>query len=153
VSLFYFDDWEFDGFEFLLRPWQRVFHVDSAGAASLVSERRDIRGRQVSLGIHSAVPVASWWVSPPLYLLAHVPDVLDAGLTQPPRVEWLPRQPPLRIAALALLLASLLGALAWLRRAHVTPARRRLWLATCALVGAPALLSLICLEPRTSRGN
>lgn len=153
VSFFYFDDWEYDGFEFLLRPWQRVLHVDGAGHASVVSERREIRDRQVNIGAHSSVPVVSWWVSPPLYLLAHVPDLLDTGLTQPPRLELLPRQPALRVAALALMLASVVGAWIWLRRVHVTTARRRLWLATCALIGAPALLSLICLEPRTSRGD
>ncbi len=149
VSLFYFDDWEYDGFEFLLQPWQRVFHIESAGHATLVSERLNIRNRQVSIGGQSSVPVVSWWVSPPLYLLAHVPDLFDTGLTQPPRVELLPRERTLRVVALVLMLASVAGALPWLRGAGVTPSRRRLWLVPCAVFGAPALLSLISLEPRS----
>jgi hypothetical protein len=152
VSLLYFDDWEFDGFEFLLRPWQRVMHVDSAGAASVVSAHRLITNHRVNIGAHTSVPVASWWVSPPLYLLAHAPDLLHTGLTQPPRVELLPPERMLRVAALALIAVSLGGAQLWLRGSHVTPGRRRLWLVSCALIGAPALLSLMSLEPRPPRG-
>ncbi len=150
VSLFYFDDWEYDGFEFLLHPWQRVLHVDPSGHSTLVSERSDVRNRQVSIGAKSSVPVVSWWVSPPLYVLAHVTDLLDTGLTQPPRFALLPREKALRVAALLLLLVSVAGAWVWLRQARVTRARRRVWLATCALLGVPALLSLMCLEPRGS---
>ena len=154
VSLFYFDDWEYDGFEYLLRPWQRVFHVDGAGRATLVSERKDIRNRQVNIGVQSAVPVVSWWVSPPMYLLAHLPDLFETGLTQPPRVELVPRERILILAALVLMLVSIVGAWLWLREAVVTAARRRLWLVLCAVIGAPALLSLISLQPRSSsRGS
>lgn len=151
VSLFYFDDREYDGFEFLLRPWQRVVHVDAAGRATPVNVRRDVRDRRVNLGITSPVPVASWWVSPPIYALAHVPDLIDSGSAQRPRLELLPRVPALIGAGAALLVLSTAAAGLWLRRARVTMARRRLWLAACALVGLPAFLSMICLEPRRSR--
>ena len=148
VSLFYFDDWEFDGFEFLLRPWQQIVHVDANGRATHAGGRRDIRDHRVSIGVASAVPVASWWVSPPLYALAHVPDLIDTGLTQPPRFELLPSGPAMRAVALALMLASTFAAWLWLRRVRATPARRRLWLASCFVLGLPAFLSLLCLEPR-----
>lgn len=148
ISLFYNDAREFDGFEFLTKPWQQVVHIDAAGAATMVGERRNIRGHNVSLGNTAAVPVASWWVSPPLYALAHVPDLLDTGLTQPPRFEPLPRVPPFYPLAAALMLISLAAGYTWLRGTQVGTSRRRLWLVSCAVLGVPAFLSLICLEPR-----
>ncbi|HZM00953.1 MAG TPA: hypothetical protein VFD43_11955 [Planctomycetota bacterium] len=151
VSLFYFDEREFDGFESLIDPWQQVVHLDADGRSSVVGERRNIRGHSVSVGGSAAVPVASWWVSPALYALAHLPDRLDTGLTQPPRFEPLPRVPLFRWLAGALMLASLAAGSLWLRGTRVGAARRRLWLVSCVLLGVPALLSLICLEPRRAR--
>lgn len=148
VSLFYFDAWQFDGFESLTNPWQQVVHVDADGRATVVGERRNIRDHRVSLGGSAAVPVASWWLSPPLYALAHVPDLLDTGLTQPARFEPLPRVPLFYPLALALMLVSLAAGHGWLRGTQVGTSRRRLWLVSCALLGMPAFLSLICLEPR-----
>jgi hypothetical protein len=95
-----------------------------------------------------AVPLVSWWVSPPLYALAHLPDLLDTGLTQPPRFVLLPRVPVFYALAAALMLISVTAGYLWLRGTHVGASRRRLWLATCALLGVPGFLSLICLEPR-----
>ncbi len=150
VSLFYFDGREFDGFEALINPWQQVVFLDADGQTTVVGERRNIRGHQVSLGGSVAVPVASWWVSPPLYALAHVPDLLDTGQTQPPRFEPLPRVPLFYPLALALMLVSLAAGYVWLRGTRVGTSRRRLWLVSCALLGTPAFLSLICLEPRST---
>ncbi len=151
VSLFFYDAWEFDGFRFLLDPWQRIVHVDADGRATVVAERRGIHDHGISLGATSAVPVASWWASPPLYALAHLPDLLDTGLTNPPRFEPLPPVPALYPVALALMLASLAAGYRRLRGAPVSAARRRLWLASCVLLGVPAYLSLLCLEPRGGR--
>jgi hypothetical protein len=149
VSLFYFDGREFDGFESLIHPWQQVVFIDADGRATVVGERHDIRGHHVSLGDSVIVPVASWWVSPPLYALAHVPDgLLDTGLTQPPRFELLPKVPLFYPLTLALMLISLAAGYAWLRGTQVGTSRRCLWLVSCALLGVPAFLSLICLEPR-----
>jgi hypothetical protein len=148
VSLFYFDAWEFDGFESLTNPWQQIIHIDADGQATVVGERRNIHDHQVSFGGSAAVPVASWWVSPPLYALAHTPDLLDVGLTIPPRFEPLPNVPLFYPLALTLMLVSLAAGYAWLRGTQVGPSRRRLWLVSCALLGVPAFLSLICLEPR-----
>jgi hypothetical protein len=148
VSLHYFDAREFAGFESLFEPWQQVVHIDIDGKATVVGERRNIRGSSADLGGSTAVPLASWWVSPPLYALAHVPDVLNTGLTQPPRFELLPRVPLFYVLTLVLMLGSVVAAYLWLRGTRAGASRRRLWLASCALLGVPAFLSLICLEPR-----
>jgi hypothetical protein len=75
----------------------------------VVGERRDIVGHRASLGGSVTVPLASWWVSPPLYALAHLPDrLLNTGLTQPPRFEPLPRVPLFYPLALALIGVSVL---------------------------------------------
>jgi len=151
VSLFYFDAREFDGFASLAEPWQHVVHIDGEGRATLVGERRGIRGQQVSLGASVAVPAASWWVSPPLYALARLPGLLlESGLTQPPRLELLPRVRRFQQLALACQLVALLAGWLWLRGTPVSRSRRALWLASCAVLGLPAFLSLVCLEPRRS---
>jgi len=146
--LFYSDAREFAGFESLTDPWQQVVHIDPDGHATVVGERRGIRDYHVSTSGSAAVPVASWWVSPPLYALAHAPDALNTGLTHPPRFELLPDVPAFFWLASILALVSLLAGYLWLRGAHVSASRRRIWLASCALLGVPAFLSLICLEPR-----
>jgi hypothetical protein len=148
VSLFYSDAREFDGFECLNSPWKQVVYVDADGQTTVVGERRDMRGHQVSFVGSVAAPVASWWVSPPLYALAHVPDLLETGRTQPPRFEPLPPVPLFYPLALALMFVSLAAGYCWLRGTRVGASRRCLWLVSCALLGMPAFLSLICLEPR-----
>ncbi len=148
VSLYYFDEMEFDGFRFLTKPWQQVVYLDADGKATVVGERRDIGDHNVSLGNSSAIPIASWWVSPPLYALAHAPDLLDTGLTQPPRFDPLPDVPRFYVLTLTLMLLSLGAGYAWLRGTQVRASRRTLWLVCCAVLGLPAFLSLICLEPR-----
>ncbi|HET9482753.1 MAG TPA: hypothetical protein VFO79_02250 [Xanthomonadales bacterium] len=124
-------------------PRQYVVFVDPDGAASVVAERAVARD-------YPAMHQVPWWVSPPLHVLSEWPDaVLEKGLTVPLRVEAWPREASMRIAAGVLMLASLALAAWWLRGANVSPARRRLWLATCGLLGVPAFLSLVCLQPRT----
>ena len=151
VSLFYSDAREFDGFASLTSPWEQVVYVDANGQATVVGERRNIRGKHVSFVGSVTVPVASWWVSPPLYALAHLPDLLDTGLTHPPRFEPLPKVPLFYPLALTLMLISVVAGYGWLRGAKVSHSRRSLWLVSCALLGIPAFLSLICLEPRGTR--
>lgn len=153
VSLFYFDKREFGGFESFAKPWQQVLYVDGKGAISVVGERRDIRDHNATFGAVETVPLASWWLSPLLYALAHVPDRLDTGLTQPPRLHVLPAEPLFRLLAGMLIIASLAAAYAWLRGTHGSASRRRFWLASCALLGMPAFFSMLCLEPRVSRSR
>ena len=148
VSLFYFDTREFKGFESFVEPWQQVVYVNADGAATVVGERRNIRDHNVTFGASETVPVASWWLSPVLYAVSHLPDLMDTGLTQPPRLHLLPGVPLFYSLALALIVISIVAAYAWLRRSQVDPSRRRFWLASCALIGVPAFLSMLCLEPR-----
>jgi len=151
VSMFYFDAREFEGFESLTNPWQQIIHVDADGAHTTVGERRNIRDHKVSLGASTLIPLASWWISPPLYALAKLPErLLDTGLTQPARFELLPEVRIFYPLALASMLVSLAAGYGWLRRTQVGKSRRQVWLASCALLGIPAVLSLICLEPRTT---
>ncbi|MEQ1903638.1 MAG: hypothetical protein ABL888_05610 [Pirellulaceae bacterium] len=148
VSLFYSDDREFEGFESLSRQWEQVVYIDADGKSTVVGERRDIRGQHVSFVGSVIAPVASWWVSPPLYALLHLPDLLNTGLTHPPRFEPLPTIPLFYWLTSVLMLFSLVGAYFWLRVTNACKFRRALWLVSCVLMGLPALLSLICLEPR-----
>lgn len=146
VSFFYFDP-----HDRVYSPWQQVVHVAPDGVSRVVGERRGIHDLRIHIGVGGSalLPTEAWWLSPALHVLASAADrALDTGLTRPPAFEPLPRAPELWIVALALSAFSLvLGAL-WLRRCHVQPARKRLWLALCALIGVPALLSLPMFEPR-----
>ncbi len=150
VSLFYSDAREFDGFQSLTSPWEQLVHIDSAGKSTVVGERRDIRGQHFSFVGPVMVPVASWWVSPPLYAMAHLPDLLDTGLAHPPRFEPWPRVALFYLLTSVLMLISLATGFVWLRGTQVGTPRRLLWLVSCGLIGVPALLSLICLEPRNA---
>ena len=57
------------------------------------------------------------------------------------RVLWL-------AAAFMVLLATGLGWW-WTRNSPMSKTRRRVWLASCMLLGMPAFLSLVLLEPRS----
>ena len=152
VLIFYFAPKEMDGFESLVDPWQQVVYVDATGQATVVGTRRNIRGIDVTLGSPPLVPKASWWLSPPLYALARWPgSALDKGLTQPPQLAPLPVVPVFYPVAAALMTLSLALGWWWLRGARISAGRRWLWLASCAILGLPAFLSLVCLEPRAAR--
>lgn len=126
-------------------PQQSVWFVDESGNASLVGERTLLRDYPLHYQSH-------WWLSPALHVLADWPEsALDKSFNWPFRPMLWPSQSGLQFTALALLLASLLLALGWLRGSRIPPARRRLWLASCALIGLPALLSMVCLESRAPR--
>jgi hypothetical protein len=151
VSLFHYAGPEFAGFESLVPHAQQVVHIGADGVATGVGERA-IRDHEITLGGSPAVPQASWWLSPLLYTLGRWPaSTLDTGLTRPPRLAALPEVPLFYPLAAVLMLISLALAAWWLRGAPVGAARRRLWLATCALIGLPAFFSLVCLEPRAPR--
>lgn len=152
VSSFYFAPKELDGFESLAEQWQQVVHINESGTTTVVGELRNIRNVSVSIGDAPLVPKASWWLSPPLYILARWPETaLDKGLTQPPQLAPLPVVSVFYPVAAGLMLLSFALGFWWLRGVTVTAARRRLWLAGCAVLGLPALFSLVCLEPRVKR--
>ena len=152
VSLFFDPSREYGGFEAMFPPWQRVLFVDAGGTATDVGGREGVFDHRVSWGGAPLVPSASWWASPVLHLLARAPTVvLDLGLTRPPTLEPVPRVRAFVPLAAALMVLSLALGAWWLRGTRASPARRRVWLASCALLGLPALLSLLCLERRAAR--
>ncbi len=151
VSVFYFTPGELDGFESLAEQWQQVVHINESGTSTVVGEVRNISNVSISIGDAPLVPRASWWLSPVLYLLARWPETaLDKGLTQPPQLAPLPVVPVFYPVAAGLMLLSFALGHWWLRGVPVNPARRRLWLASCLVLGLPAFLSLVCLEPRAT---
>ncbi|QGX40718.1 hypothetical protein [Permianibacter aggregans] len=135
----------FNQFHHYAMPFQQVLYVDDEGRASLVYEREIHRD-------HSPLQQVDWWFSPLLHLLAEWPDsVLDKGLTWPLKADALPDVPVFYPVAIGLMLASFIIAVLWLRRVPMNATRRYVWLINCALLGVPALLALICLEPRRAR--
>jgi hypothetical protein len=95
-----------------------------------------------------------WWVSPVLHAAVNLPELLieegvvpDHGAS---RFEPLLRARPAQAwaAAIALALASCMGAAWWTRRARMAPRARAAWCPACLLLGCPALLSLMVLRPR-----
>ncbi|HZX25517.1 MAG TPA: hypothetical protein VFF16_00495 [Telluria sp.] len=128
---------------------QIVMHVDAAGRSRTVA-RRALTHDFPPLFEHK-----DWWFSPLLHALVTLPRlaydtgrVPDAAATVPnplllprPRAAWL--------AALAGSLLAAAGAAWWLRACAAPPALRRYWLASCLLLGLPALCALAVLQPRT----
>jgi hypothetical protein len=96
-----------------------------------------------------------WWLSPALHALVGLPDILiDKGMVPDYGADrFAPllraRPPAVWAAAIVLALLSGAGAVWWTRRVRM-PARARVaWRLACLLLGAPALLSLMVLCPRT----
>ncbi|MGB8635953.1 MAG: hypothetical protein WCD66_13485 [Rhodanobacteraceae bacterium] len=132
----------FNQFNVSAQPWQQVLFIDADGRPGVVGERQIIPD-------FPAVHRSDWWLSPPLDVLTMVPEAtLDKGFTWPMPLRLMPKAGSLYVAWLCLLLLSLAGAWWWLRGTRVSPARRGVWLASCAIIGLPALFSLFMLEPR-----
>jgi hypothetical protein len=96
----------------------------------------------------------AWWASPALDALVMLPDLLiddgtvhDYGvdrfaplLQARPAIAW--------TAALAAALLAGAGAARWTRRTNLGRTARAVWCLACLLLGVPALLSLMILQPR-----
>lgn len=135
----------FSQFNVVAHPWQEVQFVNADGHATVVAERWINED-------YPAMHRTDWWLSPLLDIITTMPEaVVDKGLTWPMQLRPLPRVPVLYAAALLMLLLSTGIAWWWLRPTRIISARRRVWLANCALLGLPALLSLFLLEPRELR--
>jgi hypothetical protein len=98
-----------------------------------------------------------WWVSPVLHALVSLPDILiekgvvpDYGASRFAPL-LLPRPGQVWAAAMVLALASALGAAWWSGRARLGLRARLAWCLACLLLGVPALLSLMVLQPRVVR--
>jgi hypothetical protein len=127
---------------------QLTYLLDPAGRLEEVA-RRDLTHDFPLLYEHRA-----WWISPVLHALVHAPDLLIDDGTIPD--DGVGRLAPLLgerpsgvwIAALAATLLAGLGAAWWTRRARLGPVAGTAWCLACLLLGVPALLSLVILQPR-----
>lgn len=127
---------------------QFTYLVDTGGTARLVA-RHALGPDFPALFDHK-----DWWISPALYSLVVLPDLLvdngdvpdaDASALAP---LWRTRPPLVLGVALSALLLAGAGAAWWTGRARTTPRERMAWCLACLLLGAPALLSLMVLVPR-----
>ena len=122
--------------------------VDQAGRVQEVG-RRTLAHDFPPLFEHRA-----WWVSPALHALVSLPDLLIDNGTVPdygvgrfaPLLQ--PRPTIVWAAALAAALLAGAGAAWWTRRAGLGRSARIAWCVACLLLGVPALLSLMMLQPR-----
>jgi hypothetical protein len=131
---------------------QTVMLVDAAGAAQVVG-RRALAHEFPLLFEHK-----DWWISPALHALLAVPNllldkgiVLDRGLQRYSNQLQRPRPMPVVLAAALMAMLSAGAAAAWLHGARISRRRQAGWTAACLLLGVPALLSLMLLQPRTAR--
>ena len=127
---------------------QITYFVEQSGRVQEVGRR--------ALG-HDFPPLfehRAWWVSPALDALVMLPDLLIDDGTVPdygagrfaPMLQ--PRPAVVWIAALAAALLAGAGAAWWTRRTSVGRTARTAWCLACLLLGVPALLSLMILQPR-----
>jgi hypothetical protein len=133
---------------------QTVMFVAPDGSAQVI-EQRALAHEYPQLYEHFA-----WWVSPLLDVVTSVPKmVLDKGvvpdLGDPHHTAALryPRPPQVVLAAVLLALLSALAAHRWLQPVRLPARARAAWLAACLVLGLPALLSLMVLQPRPARAK
>jgi hypothetical protein len=126
-------------------PYQVLVRADEQGGAHIVA-RRPLTSGYGPVWMHS-----SWYFSPLLWEAQHAITRVFSGY----RVEFDVVPPPRpRIAwaiAIGFGLLSLAGAAWRLQRVDATPMARAAWLATCALIGLPALMALWLLYPPRER--
>jgi len=124
-------------------PAQTILHVDADGRARFVA-RRLLAHDFPLLFEHK-----EWWISPVLHAVLALPDRwLDKGMTAYVDPLRIPRPRPAVFAALVLSLLSGVAACAWLSRTRLGRRQRIAWLASCLLLGPPALLCLMALQRR-----
>jgi len=128
---------------------QLTYLVDPSARVQEVG-RRDLARDFPPLYEHRA-----WWLSPALQALVGLPDLLvDDGTVPDYGVDrfapLLQARPPIAwAAALAAALMAGAGAAWWTRRTNLGRTARAVWCLACLLLGVPALLALMILQPRT----
>jgi hypothetical protein len=98
-----------------------------------------------------------WWLSPVLHAVVALPEIMiDKGVVPDhganrfaPLLQ--PRPASVWTAMIVLALISLLGAAWWTDRARLGTRARLAWCVASLLLGVPALLSLMVLQPRAER--
>jgi hypothetical protein len=130
---------------------QLMMLVDAGGRVTTLG-RRELAHDFPALFEHK-----DWWVSPVLHAAVSLPDILiEKGVVPDYRASrfaplLLARPVQVWAAAIALALASWLGAAWWTRGARMTPRARLAWCMACLLLGVPGLLSLMVGQPRGAR--
>jgi hypothetical protein len=125
--------------------------VDAAGQV------RELGRREVAHDFPVLFEHKDWWVSPVLHAVVSLPGILiDKGVVPDHGASrWapllLPRPALVWTATIALALASCLLAAWWTDRARLAPRARLAWCLASLLLGVPALLSLMVLQPRAAR--
>lgn len=130
---------------------QVVYLVDAGGQV------RELGRREVAHDFPVLFEHRDWWVSPVLHAAVSLPAILiergvvpDYGASRFAPL-LLPRPASVWTAAIALALLSALAAAWWTPRAALGPRARLAWCLACLLLGVPALLSLMVLQPRVAR--
>jgi len=132
---------------------QVSYLVDAAGRVTEVG-RRELAHDFPALFEHR-----DWWVSPLLYAVVSLPEMLiEKGLVPDHGASrfaplLLPRPASVWTATIVLALVSCLLASWWTHRARLAPRARLAWCLASLLLGLPALLSLMVLQPRAEREN
>ena len=128
---------------------QVILLLDAAGKSREVARRALAHDFPVLFEHHD------WWVSPLLHQLLALPDalldkgrVLDQGKTSYTNSLQRERPGAAWTAALLASLLSVLGGWYWLRRVPASAICKTGWLASCGLLGPPALACLMLLQPR-----
>ena len=128
---------------------QVIVLVDAAGASQVVARRR------LAHDFPTLLEHLDWWTSPALYTLLALPDalldkglMLDHGRSRHTNALNRPRPALAWKAALAAAFLSALAAWYWLRRSPILAGRRAGWIASCLLLGPPALACLMLLQRR-----
>jgi hypothetical protein len=126
-----------------------VMFVDAAGKAEVISQRL------LAHDFPQLFEHRDFWLSPVLQAVAALPNlvldkgtVLDKGESHDFGTLHHPRPPAVIAAAVLCALLSAFGVWAWLRSAALSPRAKAGWIAVCLLLGVPALLSLLALQPR-----
>ncbi|KRD39134.1 hypothetical protein ASE35_01795 [Lysobacter sp. Root916] len=124
-------------------PYQQLLRVDDAGRTTPVARR------QLSLDYPIAWRYQNWYTSPLLYRAQKALLALHSGYLPERDMATPPAPRTAQWIAGALLLLSVLGALWRLPRTALSRPARIAWLAACAALGLPALMSLwLIYRPR-----
>jgi hypothetical protein len=134
---------------------------DGASASQQVTYLVDLSSRVQEVArrelAHDFPPLyehRAWWISPALHALVQLPDLFIDNGTVPDygvdRYAPLLQARPASVwaAALAAALLAGVGALWWTRRTSLGRTARIAWCMACLLLGVPALLSLMIMQPR-----
>ncbi len=141
LSLVYGDNYD----ERITTPSHQIVFVHDDGSQHVVSER-EYQNNYPDLTRNA------WWFSPLLHNFSRLPEVLfEKGFRTRPTFEWRAAAPSYYGVAIVLALLSLLVAAYWLRHVPWQHLRKKWWLLSCALLGVPALLSLLTLYHRDDR--